>query len=316
MTDLSPNDPAPRPLRIVRALEPLHRGVSATRLKRAVLEGQVTVNGVKVDDPGAIVAPSDLIVWDPNRRVVRKVDTSVETLYEDDDAVAVVKPAGLLTHPTEAKEKDTLLARVSTWAAKRTKGRPYISVVHRLDKETSGVLAFARSRQGLVQLQAQLRAHTMDRRYQAVVEGNLPADQGIFREDLVEDRGDRRRGVAKPGETGIRAVTEWKVLERFGVATLVEARLKTGRTHQIRVHFANAGHPLVGDPVYRDPKLPPFPIAFPRQALHAGHLGWQKANGERVSVETPPPADFQSLLAALRARPPSKGRPAPRRAKP
>ena len=289
------------PLRIVRALQPLHPDVSATRLKRAVQEGQVTVNGEKVDDPGAIVAPSDQVVWDPNRRVVRKVDTSVTILYEDDDAVAVVKPAGLLTHPTEAKEKDTLLSRVSTWAAKRTKGRPYISVAHRLDKETSGVLAFARSRKGLVLLQAQLRAHTMDRRYQAVIEGNLAEDQGVFREDLVEDRGDRRRGVAKEGETGIRAVTEWTVLERFGIATLVEARLKTGRTHQIRVHFSSAGHPLVGDPVYRDPKHPPFPIPFSRQALHAGRLGWQTATGERVSVEAPPAPDFQQLLAALRA---------------
>ena len=141
----------------------------------------------------------------------------------------------------------------------------------------------------------------MDRRYQAVVEGNMAGEKGVFREDLVEDRGDRRRGVAKPGETGIRAVTEWTVLERFGLATLVDARLKTGRTHQIRVHFANAGHPLVGDPVYRDSKLPPFPIPFSRQALHAGHLGWQKADGARVSVEAPPPADFQQLLAALRA---------------
>jgi 23S rRNA pseudouridine1911/1915/1917 synthase len=296
-----PADPPERPLRIVRALEARHPGVSGTRLKRAVLEGQVTVNGEKVDDPGAIVAPTDTVLWDANRRIVRRVDTAVEVLHEDEDAVAVVKPAGLLTHPTEAKEKDTLLSRVSAWAAKRTKGRAYISVVHRLDKETSGVLAFARSREGLVQLQAQLRAHTMDRRYQAVVEGNPAADEGVFREDLVEDRGDRRRGVAKPGESGIRAITEWKVLERFGIATLVEARLKTGRTHQIRVHFANGGHPLVGDPVYRDSKLPPFPIPFPRQALHAGHLGWQKASGERVFVEAPPAADFAALLAALRA---------------
>ncbi len=129
-----------------------------------------------------------------------------------------------------------------------------MSVVHRLDKETSGILVFARSRRGLIGLQAQLRAHTMDRRYRALVEGDLTGDAGTFDRDLVEDRGDRRRGVAKPGEAGIRAVTEWTVVERFGLATLVEARLKTGRTHQIRVHFASAGHPLVGDPVYRDPK--------------------------------------------------------------
>jgi 23S rRNA pseudouridine1911/1915/1917 synthase len=101
---------------------------------------------------------------------------------------------------------------------------------------------------------------------------------------------------------GTRAVTEWKVLERFGLATLVEVRLQTGRTHQIRVHFAHAGHPVVGDPVYRDPRRPPFPIAFPRQALHAGRLGWATPAGNTVLVEAEPPSDFTRLLEALRER--------------
>ena len=226
-------------------------------------------------------------------------------LYEDDDAIAVVKPAGLLTHPTEAKEKDTLLSRVSAYAARRhggKKGRAYVSVVHRLDKETSGILVFARSRQGLVTMQAQLKSHSMERRYIAVVEGDVKGEAGTFDRDLVEDRGDRRRGVAPAGEKGLTAVTEWKVLERFGIATLVEARLKTGRTHQIRVHFAHAGHALVGDPVYRDPRRPAFPIPFPRQALHAGRLGWTTPEGKKVSLDADPPADFEKLLAELRKR--------------
>jgi len=290
--------------RIVRRLQQLHPDLSGSRLKRAVIEGQVTVDGEVVDDPGAIVADGAAVVWDPNRKIRRRVDTSLEVLYEDDDAVAVVKPAGLLTHPTEAKELDTLLSRVSLWAKRRFGAgrRSYVAVVHRLDKETSGVLVFARSRRGLADLQAQLRNHTMDRRYVAVVEGNLFGDAGTFDQDLVEDRGDRRRGVARPGSTGTRAITEWRVLERFGVATLVEARLRTGRTHQIRVHFAHAGHPVVGDPVYRDPRRPPFPIAFPRQALHAGRLGWVTPAGEKALVEAAPPADFTQLLGALRER--------------
>ena len=197
-----------------------------------------------------------------------------------------------------------MLGRVSQYVQRRHGGkeRTFVSVVHRLDKETSGILVFARSRRGLIGLQAQLRAHTMDRRYRALVEGDLTGDAGTFDRDLVEDRGDRRRGVAKPGEAGIRAVTEWTVLERFGLATLVEARLKTGRTHQIRVHFASAGHPLVGDPVYRDPKKPPFPVSFPRQALHAGHLGWTTAEGKKISLDADPPADFLKLLEELRKR--------------
>ena len=93
-----------------------------------------------------------------------------------------------------------------------------------------------------------------------------------------------------------------RVVERFGLATLVEARLKTGRTHQIRVHFANAGHPLVGDPVYRDPKKAAFPVSFPRQALHAGHLGWTTAEGKTVSLDADPAGDFLKLLDELRKK--------------
>ena len=298
-------------IRIARRLAELYPDHSFTRLKRAVLEGQVTLDGNVADDPGLVVPPDAKLVWDANQKIRRRIDTKLAVLYEDDDSIAVLKPSGLLTHPTEAKEKDTLQSRVSTYAARREKGRPYISVVHRLDKETSGILVFAKSRGGLVTLQSQLRAHTMDRRYVAIVEGEMQGDVGTFNQDLVEDRGDRRRGVAKPGQEGITAITEWKVLERFGtLATLVEARLKTGRTHQIRVHFAHAGHPLVGDPVYRDAKLPPFPVPFPRQALHAGTLGWISPKGEKVSVSTPPPSDFEALAKELRKKASRRAAPA------
>ena len=293
------------PLRIVRRLQTIYPEESATRLKRAVTEGQVTVDGAVVNDPGAIVSREVALRWDRNLRKERRVQTSLVVLYEDEDAIAVFKPSGLLTHPTEAKEVDTLLSRVSTYVQRRHGGsgeRTFVSVVHRLDKETSGILVFARSRRGLVGMQAQLRAHTMDRRYRAVVEGDTSGDAGTFDRDLVAEPGERRRGVAKAGEPGIRAVTEWTVIERFGIATLVEARLKTGRTHQIRIHFANAGHVLVGDSVYRDRKEKPFAVPFPRQALHAGHLGWKTAEGKAVSLDADPPGDFLKLLEELRKR--------------
>jgi 23S rRNA pseudouridine1911/1915/1917 synthase len=290
--------------RIVPALKTRYPEFSGARLKRAVLEGQVTVDGAVVDDPGALVAPGADLRWDRDRRIERRVATALKVLYEDDDAIAVFKPSGLLTHPTEAKEKDTLLARVSSYVQKRHGGgaRTFVSVVHRLDKETSGILVFARSRRGLIGMQAQLRAHTMDRRYRAVVEGDLTGNAGTFDKDLVAEPGERRRGVVKPGEAGLKAITEWTVLERFGIATLVEARLKTGRTHQIRIHFANAGHVLVGDSVYRDRKAKPFPVPFPRQALHAGHLGWKTEEGKTVSLDADPPGDFLKLLEDLRKR--------------
>jgi 23S rRNA pseudouridine1911/1915/1917 synthase len=267
-----------------------------------VEDGQVTVNGELADDPGLVVGPSDVVVWDPNTKVRRRVGTALQVLYEDDDTIAVMKPAGLLTHPTEAKEKDTLQSRVSTYVARRHKGRPYLAVVHRIDKETSGCLVFAKSRRALTTLQAQLRAHSMDRAYVAIVEGDLSGERGTYDRELSGDGTTRKRGVAAPGEKGIRAVTEWRVVERFGIATLVEARLKTGRTHQIRIHFAFAGHPLVGDTVYHDLRRPPFPVPFPRQALHAGRLGWTGPDGVKRLVEAPPPSDFQHLLEALRRR--------------
>ena len=299
-----------RKSRIVRRLARTHPEVSASRLKRAVLEGQVLVDGAVVNDPGALVDEGADVRWDPNRRVERRVETKLEVLHESEDALAVLKPAGLLTHPTEAGEKDTLLSRASAYVARRRGSRGYVSVVHRLDKETSGILVFATSRAGLVTLQAQLRAHTMDRVYSAIVEGDVEGDRGVFDAALVADRGDRRRGVAKEGEDGIPAVTEWRVVERFGLATRVEARLRTGRTHQVRVHFAGAGHPLVGDKVYRDAKRPPFPIAFRRQALHAGRLGFSLPDGTAVALEAPLPPDMEVLLSALRKRraPVTRGR--------
>jgi 23S rRNA pseudouridine1911/1915/1917 synthase len=293
--------------RIVRRLARQHRDATGSRLKRAVTDGQVTVDGAVVDDPGALVPPDASVVWDPNRRVQRRVETSIKVLFEDDDAIAVVKPAGLLTHPTEAKEKDTLVARVSAYVAKRRSGRGYLSVVHRLDKDTSGILVFAKSRRGLVTLQAQLRAHTMERVYTAIVEGSPTGERGVYDAPLVADRGDRRRGTAKEGEEGLAAVTEWRVTERLGIATRVEARLKTGRTHQVRIHFAEAGHPLVGEPVYRDARRPPFPIAFPRQALHAGRLGFSAPGGETVTLEAPLPPDMEKLLEELRRRAARRG---------
>ena len=135
-----------------------------------------------------------------------------------------------------------------------------------------------------------------------IVEVDLVGNAGTFDKDLQAEPGERRRGVAKPGEAGLKAITEWTVLERFGIATLVEARLKTGRTHQIRIHFANAGHVLVGDSVYRDRKAKPFPVPFPRQALHAGHLGWKTEEGKAVSLDADPPGDFLKLLEELRKK--------------
>ena len=296
---------APEKARLARRVAELYPELSYTRAKRAVEGGQVTVDGQRVADAGAWVALSQRVVWDRNVAVERIVQgPSVELVHADADVAVAVKPAGLLTQPTTDREKDTLLTRVSSELSRRKAagaGRPYVAVVHRLDKETSGLVAFATSRRGQESLQRQLEDHSMGRVYEAIVEGDPARDSGTFDRALVGDGTHKRRWVARPGERGKPAVTHWEVVRRYGVATHVRVRLETGRTHQIRIHFAAAGHPVIGERVYRPIRMDDPEIEAPRQMLHAAEIAFSHpATGRRVKVETPPPADFAALLAGLR----------------
>ena len=292
------------PARFARRLTEVYPELSFTRAKRVIEGGQVSVDGQLLFDPGAYVAPTAQLVWDPNRKVERPVEgPKGELLHSDADVVVAVKPAGLLTQPTTEREKDTLLSRVSQALARKAGGRTFVSVVHRLDKDSSGLVAFATSKRGLAALQKQLEDHSMGRTYDALVEGNLAGDSGTFREDLVGDGTHRRRWVARPNERGKPAVTHWQVVQRFGIATQVRVRLETGRTHQIRIHFAAAGHPIIGERVYRKRTLGEPPVKTPRQALHAAELAFaHPATGLRMTFEAPAPEDFRALVAELRKR--------------
>ena len=173
--------------------------------------------------------------------------------------------------------------------------------MHRLDKDTSGSIVFARNRPALHFLQDLFRRHAIEREYLALVGGTV-ADSGTFSADLVADAGSARRGVARPGERGKWAVTRYRAMEKLAGATLVSVELETGRTHQIRVHFAAAGHPVLGDRVYgrsRQSKLP----EIPRQMLHARRLGFpHPRTGKAVRAEAPLPEDFIAVLAGLRRK--------------
>ena len=229
-------------------------------------------------------------------------------LHEDADLVIADKPAGLLTLSTEAGEKDTLLSRVNAYLQFRYRKRPYVGVVHRLDKETSGAVVFARSREVLRGLQELFRRHDVEREYVALVEGRVHDDAGTIGLEVVRDRGDRRRGTARPGEKGIRAVTHYRVLERFAGATAVALTLETGRTHQIRIHLAALGHPVIGDAVYRPRHFSPPTITAERQMLHARTLGFRHPRtGAAIRVQSDPPPDFRDLRSRLaRAAPPAR----------
>ncbi|GMU66723.1 MAG: hypothetical protein AMXMBFR36_29970 [Acidobacteriota bacterium] len=302
----------PPPERLARRLCRQRPELSFTRAKRVIEAGQVRVDGAVERDPAAFVPFGAEVDFDPARPVLPRGEAAapVEILHADGDVVVVDKPAGVLTQPTPADERDTLLSRVSRALAKSGGRRPWVGVVHRLDKESSGLVVFATSRRALAALQEQLLERSLSRVYEAVVEGDPARDGGTFDRPLVGDGTRRRRWVAGPGERGKPAVTRWQVVARYGVATRVRVWLETGRTHQIRIHFAAAGHPVVGDRVYRRPDAPPFEIEFPRQALHAAELGFlHPADGRPMRFTAPRPADLERLLAALDRLETERGRP-------
>ena len=269
-------------------------GLSRRVAREAVRSGRVDVDGVACDEPGQETPPDAALQFHPDRPLRRRVKTRLTVLYEDGDVLIVDKPAGLLTVPTEAREKDTLWSRALHYLQHRYGGRPHAGIVHRLDKDTSGALVFARNRAAHHALQDRFRTHAIDREYVALVEG-APKDSGTFDADLVREGG-LRRTVARAGQEGRRAVTRYRTVERFPDAALVSVRPETGRTHQIRVHFSAAGHPVLGDRVYGNAKL------APRQMLHARRLGFpHPVTGDVVSAESPVPEDFEKVLAALRA---------------
>ena len=294
------------PLRLDLALIQHHPDLSRRRARDVIEKGQVTVAGQTVLEPGLLVEPTAAIAWDPNRKARSRVRSSLPLLHEDDDVLVVDKPAGLLAVPTtpDAPDEDTALARVQEYIARRRPRRPYVGVVHRLDRDTSGALAFALSPPARAALRDLFRAHRMERRYAALVEGLPAADEGQVDAPIYDVYEAGRRRLARPGEPAHDARTRWRVVERFRAGALLEVELETGRQHQIRLHLAHLGLPIVGDPVYG--RAEGRRITAPRQMLHARHLAFDHPlTGARVAAESPLPADFREALVALRRAAPT-----------
>jgi 23S rRNA pseudouridine1911/1915/1917 synthase len=276
-------------------------GLPRRKAREAVRAGRIEAGGVTWDEPGRDVPENIVLAYHPDRPPRRRVRTRLDVLAETPDFLIVDKPAGLLTVPTGEQERDTLLARALDYVHHRYRRRPWVGIVQRLDRDTSGALVFARTRPALASLQQQFREHSTLREYLAIVEGDL-SRPGTFAQSLARDSRSLRRSVARHPREGRRAVTHYEVRERLGDATLVSVRLETGRTHQIRIHFAETGHPVLGDRVYRPPRLPSPPLEASRQMLHARLLGFaDPSTGEAVEVSSPLPQDFRETLARLRA---------------
>ena len=244
----------------------------------------------------------------------------LQVVYEDKDLIVINKPAGLVVHPAAGNPDGTLVNALIAHCGGGTlaiggEARP--GIVHRLDKDTSGLLVAAKSERAMASLAKQFANHTIERAYHAVVWGSLRDPTGMIESQIGRSPFDRKRMAVLRGG-GKMARTHYKVIEKFGIAdrpfaALIECRLETGRTHQIRVHLTHLGHPLIGDPQYgrnrtaprgkSEAELQAFSAAgkFPRQALHAFLLGFQHPSLHKtLRFEAPWPADFAELVAALR----------------
>jgi 23S rRNA pseudouridine1911/1915/1917 synthase len=287
-------------MRLDLALVRLHPGLSRRRARAAIEKGQVTVDGTRVREAGHDVADDADVVWDPNRPARPRARCSLPILHEDEHVLVVDKPAGLLTVPTEPeREEDTVLARVREYVARLRPRGGFAERVHRLDRDTSGAVAFALSREARAGLIRLFRAHRIERRYLAIVGGSPRSEHGEVDAPLRDAWVSGRRAVARGDEGRKPARTRWRVRERFSGAALLEVELDTGRQHQIRVHLAHVRLPVLGDRVYGTPAV--GPVAPRRPMLHAWRLGFvHPVSGERVSVESPLPADLARSLARLR----------------
>jgi len=280
-----------------------HPELSRRKAREVIEKGQVTVDGATALDAGRSVAGTERIEWDANRPARRRARSSLPLLYEDGQLLVVDKPAGLLSVPSspDARDEDTVLARVREYVRHLRPRQPYVGVVHRLDRDTSGALAFALEPATREALRALFRHHRIERRYLALVGGAPRGERGEVDLALRDEYEGGRRGVARPGEAARPALTRWRVVERLPGAALLEVELETGRQHQIRVHLAHVGLPVLGDSLYgKDARAP---VAVRRQMLHAQLLGLtHPATGRSLCIESPLPADFAKALAALRAK--------------
>lgn len=285
--------------RLDLALIAVRPELSRRHARQVIERGQVLVDGVAVLEAGAEVPEGARVEWDPNRRRLPRFRPALPVLVQDAHLLVVDKPAGLLSVPTRPGRtgEDTALGRLQEWA-RRVRGRPRIGVVHRLDRGTSGALCFALEEPVRQALRALFRAHRMERRYAVLVAG-VPAEaRGEVDLPIRDEWRQGRRGVARPDEPAKPALTRWRVIESFEGAARLEVELETGRQHQIRVHMAAFGHPVLGDRVYGGATSGP-PAA--RALLHAAHLAFDHpVTGRRVEATAPLPDDFRAALRRLR----------------
>jgi len=303
-------EPAHAGWRLDRALADAVPTLSRERLKTLIRSGAVESQGSAVRDPALKVRGGEAVrvaVPEPAPAHNEPQDIPLTIVFEDEHLLVVDKPAGLVVHPAAGNLDGTLVNALLHHCAGRLSGiggvaRP--GIVHRIDKDTSGLLVVAKTDVAHEGLAKQFAAHSIDRRYFAIVSGSPKATEGTVDAPLARSAANRKKIAIVEGNRGKSAVTHWKRLELLNESALVECRLETGRTHQVRVHMASIGHPLLGDPVYgragkSHGKLLKE-LGFHRQALHAAELGFtHPVTICRLSFSSPMPPDMQELKRAL-----------------
>ena len=311
-------DKGQAPMRVDKYLATHMENTSRHRIQLAIKEDYIRVNG-KAAKANCIVRPGDVItfVMPYQRRGLEILPENIplDIVYEDDDLLVLNKPAGLVVHPGHGHFSGTLVNALAYHLGisqgPDAEDERMGVLVHRIDKDTSGLLVVAKTEEAQLDLAKQFFVHSIDRRYVAIVWGNLKEDEGTITGNIGRDPSDRMRFKVFPeGEHGKHAVTHYRVIERFGYVTVVECRLETGRTHQIRVHFNWIGHPLFNDERYGGDRILKgttfskykqfiencFAI-MPRHALHARSLGFDHpTTRQRMEFDSELPADFRAVL--------------------
>ena len=303
-------EPAHAGWRLDRALAASVPTLSRERLKNLIKSGAVEAAGASLRDPAVKVRGDErlmLVVPEPEPAHNEPQDIPLRVVFEDEHLLVVDKPAGLVVHPAAGNRDGTLVNALLHHCGGSLSGiggvaRP--GIVHRIDKDTSGLLVVAKTDVAHEGLAKQFAAHSIERRYLAIVSGVPKAPEGTIDEPLARSTTNRKKIAIVKGGRGKRSVTHWRRVAVLNDAALVECRLETGRTHQVRVHMASTGHPLIGDPVYgrsgKTHRKLLNELQFYRQALHAAELGFtHPVTKHRLSFASAMPPDMQELFEAL-----------------
>jgi 23S rRNA pseudouridine1911/1915/1917 synthase len=316
-------DKGQEPLRIDKFLANRIEGATRNKLQQAISLGLVMVNGKEIRSNYKIKPMDSIIIYSdmsPEETAVVPEKMDLNIVYEDTDLMIINKPAGMVVHPGSGNYSGTLLNGISYYLQQQNPGisedvLPRFGLVHRIDKNTSGLLVLAKTDKAMRQLAKQFFDHTVKRQYVALVWGDMENDTGTIMAHVGRHLRFRKLFEASPeGDHGKDAITHYRVLERFGYVTLVECVLETGRTHQIRVHMKYIGHPLFNDDIYGGDKIVKGTVFTKykqfvdncfqlcrRQALHAKTLGFiHPATGKEMFFEAPLPDDIKQVIEKWR----------------